>query len=126
MLKNDIITRTNHLGEGDFTIKELFDPQEWSNYSVDERRGVGRWAYNRIKRGVWNRNGWIIEPLNNTNPQRYRKRRQTLSPTSVERISSNEIPNVEQIVFKDLIKIPGETGKWLEIKISLFENKNVA
>jgi len=127
MLKNDIITRINQHGECDFTIKELFKQQEWLNYSVGERRGIGRWAFNKINRGVWNSNGFIIEILNNNkNPQRYKKRRQILLPNSVERISSNEISNVEQIVFKDLIKIPGETEKWLEIKISLFENKNIA
>jgi hypothetical protein len=118
MLKARIITEINQRSEGDFTIEELFyhNQKEWSDFSVQERRGVGRWAYNRIKRGQWNRDGWIIEPLLNTNPQRYRKRRQNPILSIIgERIFLNGIPGIEQTTFGDLIKILDASGKWLEI-----------
>ena len=114
MLKDDIFSRINLLGESDFSVEELFDPQEWSVYPVQERRGVGRWTFNQIDKGLWNKDGWSIKPLPNTNPQRYARRRIITSSTR-ERVFLNEIPGIEQTVFKDWIKILDACGKRLEI-----------
>ena len=114
ILKDDIFSKINCLGESNFSIAELFDPQEWAEYPIQERRGVGRWAFYQIDKGLWNKDGWIVEQLPNTNPQRYRKRLVITSLTK-ERVFLNEIPGIEQTVFKDCIKILDACGKWLEI-----------
>jgi hypothetical protein len=114
MLNNDILNRVNRLGAGEFSIKELFQPPEWASYSIRERRSAGRWSVGRINRGLWNKDGWVIEPLSDTSPQRYRKRREIL-PSPGERVFLNEISGIEQTNVKDLIKILEATGKWLEV-----------
>jgi hypothetical protein len=112
MLKNDIFTKLLHHNEGEFSVEELFSPQEWSAYSVQERRGAGRWTFNQINSGLLNKDGWVIEPLPNSNPQRYKKRRENIAG---KRMFLNEISGIEQTIFKDWIKILDASGKWLEI-----------
>jgi hypothetical protein len=114
-LKNDVIARVGGLGAGEFSIKELFDPNEWARYFVQERRGVGRWSFNQVGRGLWNKGGWIVEPLPNTNPQRYKKEKQIMPSIPKKRVFLNEIPGLEQPFFKDLMKILEADGRWLEI-----------
>jgi hypothetical protein len=114
MLNDEIFNRINRLGDGDFSIKELFQPDEWSGYPVRERRGAGRWASSRINKGLWNKDGWIIELLPDTSPQRYRKRRGTPA-SSGERVFLNEISGIGQTNVQDLIRILEATGKWLEV-----------
>jgi hypothetical protein len=114
MLNDEIFNRINRLSDGDFSIKELFQPFEWSRYPLQERRGAGRSSATKIKKGLWNKDGWIIEPLPDTSPQRYRKRRETPA-SSRERVFLNEISGIEQTNVHDLIRILEATGKWLEV-----------
>lgn len=76
MLKDEILVRISRLGECDFTIPSLFSPEEWEKYPVKERRGAGRWNYGCTKKGIWNKDGWIVEPLpNKDHPCQYSRRR---------------------------------------------------
>ena len=99
MLRPALITEINKRDECDFSIVDLFDPKIWSECSVQERRGLGRWAYNRIFRGIWNNKDWVIEILPNTNPQRYRKRKK--NPTSINVNVHQVQPNIEHFAELD-------------------------
>ena len=113
MDSSDITRRLELLDEGEFSFEALYSPQEWSNFSIQEKRGGGRSFYTRVSRGIFNVGGLIVEEIPSTNPQRYQKRK--LSSQISNRVFLNEIPGIEQTAFSDYIKILDAAGKWLEI-----------
>jgi hypothetical protein len=109
VLLNEIFSKIAARGESEFSIKELF-PYDWDRFSIEEKRSGGRMAFNSIRRGQLNTGGWVIEILPNTNPQRYRKRREL-----PQRVFLNEIPDIANTAFGDLLLVLNASGKWLEI-----------
>jgi hypothetical protein len=117
MLLDDVKFRVEALGESEFSIPDLFSPAEWGCYTAADRRAVGRSVYGLVKKGLWNDKNSVIEILEGSNPQRYRKRRQQASPSlSLKpRVFLNEIPQIEQTDFAYIVKVLDACGLWLEI-----------
>ncbi|MCL2289112.1 MAG: hypothetical protein FWC34_00175 [Bacteroidetes bacterium] len=70
---------------------------------------------NKILRRLWNRDGWVIDILPNTNPQRYRKRKKNpTSPNiSIPQIQDNIEYSVEVAQFhKEFQEFSEKAGKF--------------
>jgi hypothetical protein len=115
-LITDAIEAIRLHGAGDFSVEELFPPADWENSPLQEKRGLGRAVFNRVKRGVANTEDSIVEPIPDTSPQRYSKREIQSPPQPItERVYLNEIFGNEQTCFSGYLKILEACGKWLEI-----------
>jgi hypothetical protein len=115
-LINDAIEAIRLHDVGDFSVRELFFPEDWANSPLQEKRGLGRAVFKRVTRGVVNTEDSIVEPIPDTSPQRYSKRKIQPPPQPVrERVYLNEISGIEQTCFSGYLKILEACGKWLEI-----------
>jgi len=114
-LLEEILKRIDQQGESEFAIYELFSKEEWAGYPVQGRRGAGRAIFKKVDKRLLTKDGWIIEPVLDTNPQRYKKYQQEIIQTAEKKIFLNEIANLEQPFLRDLLKILDASGKWLQI-----------
>jgi hypothetical protein len=111
VLIDDILFKIGSIGESEFSIQELLI-DKWDRYSNEEKRSCGRRIYNLIHKGQMNKDGWKIEELSYTNPQRYKKQREETLLQKRVFLNDNSIKNKG---VRDCIKHYDAIGKLLEI-----------